>query len=93
MRDPLSHMAVDLAVNSDSFDPTDMLLRVRPEFLWYLHLKEPACVVGEHKQLCRLILADFLRPLTGEVGIEEGGVFTVFAVSTHRSGTLVFDFS
>lgn len=46
-----------------------MLVRVRPEFLWYLHLNEPACVVGEHKQLC-FTLDAFLKTV-GEVGVED----------------------
>lgn len=44
----LSHFP---AASSESFEPTEMLFRVKLEVLWYLHLKEPACVVGEHKQL------------------------------------------
>lgn len=48
--------ALDFPAKSESF-----------EFLWYLHLKEPACVVGEQRQLC---LLDFLRP-SGELGAED----------------------
>lgn len=32
----------------DPIDPT----RVNESTRWYLHLKEPACVVGEHRQVC-----------------------------------------
>lgn len=34
---------------SDSEDPIEALLR-RKELRWYLHRKDPVCVVGEHKQ-------------------------------------------
>lgn len=50
-----------------------MLFRVRLELLWYLHLKEPACVVGEHKQL---YFALFDWP-EGEDGIEDGSPNTL----------------
>lgn len=48
-----------------------MLFRVMLELLWYLHLKEPACVVGEHKQL---YFALFGWP-EGEDGIEDDRCF------------------
>lgn len=47
-----------------------MLVRVRPEFLWYLHLKEPTCVVGEHKQL--YFTLDVFLKAVGEEGMEDG---------------------
>ncbi|KAL0301693.1 UNVERIFIED_CONTAM: hypothetical protein Sradi_6446100 [Sesamum radiatum] len=59
-RGTFSQITLDLPANSDRFEPTDRLLRVRPTFLWYLHLNEPTCVVGEHKQLYRLTVADLL---------------------------------
>lgn len=61
------HQSFSAAI-SESFEPMEMLLRVRLELLWYLHLKEPACVVGEHKQL---YFALFGWP-EGEDGIEDG---------------------
>lgn len=33
------------------FDPIDPT-RVKESARWCLHLKEPACVVGEHRQFC-----------------------------------------
>lgn len=61
-------------VKSHNLHPTDMALRVNPELRWYLHLNEPACVVGEHKQLGIFTLEDLLN-LIGEVGMEERGDF------------------
>ncbi|KAJ8528357.1 hypothetical protein K7X08_022049 [Anisodus acutangulus] len=63
----LSHFP---AASSESFEPTDMLVRVRPEFLWYRHLKEPTCVVGEHKQL--YFTLDVFSRVVGEEGVEDG---------------------
>ncbi|KAK4429212.1 hypothetical protein Salat_1221500 [Sesamum alatum] len=83
-------MALDLPANSDRFEPTDRLLRVSPVFLWYLHLNEPTCVVGEHKQLYLLTLADLLMP-TGEVEAEEQD--GAFNPSMHRLGMIGFGFS
>eukprot|EP00474_Spongospora_subterranea_P012460 CRZ12918.1 hypothetical protein [Spongospora subterranea] len=68
MHQNLSHFS---AASSESFEPTDMLFRVRLALLWYLHLKEPACVVGEHKQL---YFALFGWP-EGEDGIEDAICF------------------
>lgn len=67
----LSHMTGVSPANSESLDPTDMPLRANPELRWCLHLNEPACVVGEHKQLFFLTLEDLLSPPIGEVGIED----------------------
>lgn len=58
-----------LAPSSESLAPTDMLLRMRPEFLCCRHRKEPTCVVGEHKQLLRRLL-EFFR-VTGEEGTDD----------------------
>lgn len=63
-----------------------MLLRVMLELLWYLHLKEPACVVGEHKQL---YFALFGWP-EGEDGIEDGSC--CFILSNTLLGTINFFF-
>lgn len=68
-----------------------MLARVRPEFRWYRHLKEPTCVVGEHKQLA-LTLVVFLRE-TGEDGCEDDGRVTALMSSRHRVWTVIFGVS
>ncbi|GER54034.1 uronate isomerase [Striga asiatica] len=66
----------DFPASSESLDPTDMLACLRPGWArWSLHLKEPACVVGEHRQLFRT-LAVFLR-LTGDDGMDRDGVLLV----------------
>lgn len=57
-------------------------MRVRPEFLWYLHLNEPACVVGEHMQLY-FTLDAFLKAV-GVEGVEDGNGCECFIASTYR---------
>lgn len=53
-----SLMAPALFPNWARFEPTDPP-RIIPPDLWCRHLKEPACVVGEHRQF-HLPLEDFL---------------------------------
>ncbi|GER48259.1 UPF0301 protein AB57_0401 [Striga asiatica] len=83
---------IDLSASSDSFDPTDTLLRVRlpPEFLWYLHLNEPTWVVGEQRQLLFLTL-DVFRRLTGDVGTEEEDDVIIVVVLMLSMPRLEFD--
>ncbi|GAA0154009.1 hypothetical protein LIER_12112 [Lithospermum erythrorhizon] len=64
---------VGYLASSESLAPTEKLLRVRPRdvcllFLWYRHLKEPGCVVGEQRQL--ILPACFRRGLLGDEGID-----------------------
>lgn len=50
MRESLNRLDLD-DNNTARFDPIDPT-RVNESTRWYLHLKEPACVVGEHRQFC-----------------------------------------
>lgn len=63
----------DLAAKLLRPEPTDLLTRLRPEFLCCRHLKDPAWVVGAHKQLffsvvgllCMTMDIDFVGKRTG----------------------------
>ncbi|KAA8526641.1 hypothetical protein F0562_008156 [Nyssa sinensis] len=66
---PASSESLEPAANSDSLEPRDTLLRVRLCFLWYRQRKDPACVVGEHKQL--YFTLDVFLSVIGDDGVEE----------------------
>ncbi|KAG5551421.1 hypothetical protein RHGRI_009741 [Rhododendron griersonianum] len=73
---------------ADSFAPTEMLLRVRPELRWYRQRKDPAWVVGEQRQLYFTLEA--LRRVVGDDGDEDDTNVVFFTSSRFIFGTTIF---
>ncbi|KAL6975511.1 RING-type E3 ubiquitin transferase [Sarracenia purpurea var. burkii] len=77
--------------NSESLEPTDMTLRVRPGFRWYRQRNDPAWVVGEQRQLY-FTHDDFRRAATGDVGDEDTNA-ELFTSSRFIGGRTIFRFA
>lgn len=60
-------LLVASALEVESFESM-LLVRWRLGARWSLHLKEPACVVGEHKQIKQLLLAELGCLVSPDVG-------------------------
>lgn len=73
---------------ADSFAPTEMLLRVRPELRWYRQRKDPAWVVGEQRQLYFTLEA--FRRVVGDDGDEDDTNVVFFTSSRFIFGTTIF---
>lgn len=70
--------------NSARLEPIDFPLRIPEEDRWWRHLKEPTCVVGEHRQF--ILPGDFFMFELWDVGDSIAEFF--FMISTSNSGSL-----
>ena len=79
--------------NAERLEPTEIARRINPSARWRRHLKEPACVVGEHRQ-SHLPLEDFLVAapdvgISGDTFLCECECFLLLRSSAFRAGTLL----